>query len=108
MNRFKIAQYIALVATALSVIGWLLWGVLGSQVGLTMIGIGALIGIVSYVFGGILTAFKMACGIAKWGWFVLPFPYGIVTFIGAFAIAIYVFICFPIIPVRKAYTENVI
>lgn len=106
MNRWKIAQWIALGATALSVIGFFLQTtdeLVG--VGTSLVGAGALCGLAAYIFGGLGTAIKMACGIAKWGWVVIPFPYDIVTFLMSFLIAILVFICVPIIPVRKAYKE---
>ncbi len=106
MNRLKIAQYIALGATAFSVIGVVLIGMFGSDVGAYLMAIGFIAGIVSYVFGGLGTAIKMAGGIAKWGWLVVPFPYDIMTFFLSFFTAIYVFIFIPIIPVRKAYKES--
>jgi len=105
MNRFKIAQVIALGATALSVIGGLLGGLSGSKVGITLITIGFIAGLVAYIFAGLFTAIKMAGGIAKWGWFLAPFPYDIATFSIAFLFSIIAFTCLPIIPVMKAYRE---
>lgn len=106
MNRWKIAQWIALGATVVSVLGFFIKGVDGlNDVGWTIMGIGIMCGLVSYIFGGLGTAVKMACGIAKWGWVIVPFPFDIVTFICAFIYAIAVFVCLPIIPVRKAYKE---
>ncbi len=107
MNRFKIAQYIALVATGLSVVGGIVGGLSGSSVGLALMCGGFVVGLVSYVFGGLLTAIRMAGGIAKWGWLVVPFPYDIMTFIFAFIFAVFAFVFLPIIPVRKAYKESV-
>ena len=106
MNRMKIAQYIALGATALSVLGFCLNTMAGLGFGMTLAGIGFLLGIVSYIFGGLGTAIKMAGGIAKVGWVAVPFPYDIVTFVITFIIALFVFACLPIIPVRKAYKES--
>lgn len=106
MNRLKIAQYIALGATALSVIGGLLGGMAGVNVGTMIMYVGFVAGLVSYIFGGLGTAIKMAGGIAKWGWIVVPFPYDIMTFIMSFIFAIIAFIFLPIIPVRKAYKES--
>lgn len=108
MNRLKNAQYIALGATALSVIGGLLGGMSGSNVGAVLMCVGFVAGLVSYIFGGLGTAIKMAGGIAKWGWIVVPFPYDIMTFIMSFIFAIFAFIFLPIIPVRKAYKESMI
>ena len=62
--------------------------------------------IVSYFFGGFGTAVKMAGKIAKWGWLIVPFPYDIVTGVVSFFISIMVFIGLPIIPIRKAYKEQ--
>lgn len=112
MNRMRIAQYIALGATACTVIGVMAGGmagvISGSSVGfgsvLMVIGLAA--GLVSYIFGGLGTAIKMAGGIAKWGWIVVPFPYDIMTFIFSFIFAIGAFVFLPIIPVRKAYKES--
>ena len=106
MERLKIAQYIALGATIVSLIGGLLNGLAGPMVGEVVISIGFVIGLVSYIFGGFGTAIKMAGGIAKWGLIVVPFPYGIFTFILSFVFAVFAFIFLPIIPVRKAYKES--
>lgn len=106
MNRLKIAQYIALGATAFSVIGGLVGGLSGSLFGETLMIIGLVAGLTSYIFGGLLTAIRMAGRIAKWGWIVVPFPFDILTFIIAFIYAIIAFVFLPIIPVRKAYKES--
>lgn len=108
MNRLKIAQYIALGATAFSGIGGILGGLSGSDFGAILMCVGFIAGLVSYIFGGLGTAIKMAGGIAKWGWIVVPFPYDIMTFILSFIFAIFAFVFFPIIPVRKAYKESMI
>lgn len=105
MNRLKIAQYIALGATALSVIGGIL-SANNAEFGGTLLGIGFLAGLVSYIFGGLGTAIRMAGGIAKWGWLIVPFPYDIMTFFMSFFFAIFAFVFLPIIPVRKAYKES--
>ncbi len=47
MNRLKIAQYIALAATACSVIGVILGGMSGSNFGYTLMWIGVIVGLVS-------------------------------------------------------------
>lgn len=105
MNRFKIAQYIALGATAFSVIGGIL---VANNVGFggTLLGFGFLAGLVSYLFGGLGTAVKMAGKIAKWGWLVVPFPYDLTTGALSFIFALFAFVFLPIIPVRKAYKES--
>ena len=106
MNRLKIAQYIALGATAFSVIGGIIGGMSGSQFGMVLMSIGFIAGLVSYIFGGLGTAIRMAGGIAKWGWIVVPFPYDLMTFFLSFFFAIFAFVFLPIIPVRKAYKES--
>ena len=105
MNRLKIAQYIALGASVISVIGGIL---LAKSVGFggTLLAIGFFGGLVSYIFGGFGTAIRMACGIAKWGWIAAPFPFDIATFGISFIFAIYAFMFLPIIPVRKAYKKR--
>ena len=105
MNRFQIAQWIALGAMALAIISWVLAVLTGWEIFLTLFVVGSFGGIVSYFFAGFGTALKMAFSIAQWGWFVVPFPYDLVTFFLAFFLSIAVFLWMPIIPVRKAYKE---
>ncbi len=106
MNRLQIAQYIALGATAFSVIGGLLGGLSGSNVGAALMVIGFIGGLLSYILGGLGSAMRMAGGIAKWGWIIAPFPVDIFTFILSFIFALFAFAFLPIIPVRKAYKES--
>ena len=106
MEKLKIAQYIALGATALSVIGFILGGMVGLGFGFGLMGLGCIVGIVAYVFGGFGTAVRIAASIAKWGWLVVPFPADIATFAIAFVVSVYVFLFLPIIPIRKAYNES--
>ena len=105
MNRLQIAQYIALGATAFSVVGFMLNSMAGLEFGAVLMFIGFMGGLVSYIFGGLLTAIRMAGGIAKWGWFVVPFPYDLMTFFLALFCALIAFVFLPIIPIRKAYKE---
>lgn len=106
MERLKIAQYIALGATACSVIGFFAGGMEGTTLGTILMTVGFIAGMVSYIFGGFGNAIKMAVKISKWGWFVVPFPYDILTFIISFIFAIVAFLYVPIIPVRKAYLDS--
>ncbi|WP_031550916.1 hypothetical protein [Oribacterium sp. FC2011] len=106
MNRLRTAQYIALAGTVFSVLGWITAYNFSGDLGGILLVIGFITGLISYLFGGLLTAIKMAGGIAKWGWFIAPFPYDIPTFAFSFLIAIYAFIFLPIIPIRKAYKES--
>ena len=57
---------------------------------------------------GGLELVRMAGKIAKWGWLIVPFPYDIVTGMVSFFISIMVFIGLPIIPIRKAYKEQML
>ena len=68
MKRIEIAQYIALGATCLTVLGFVLSGIFGGRIPMSMMGYGVMAGIVSYFFGGFGTAVRMAGKIAKWGW----------------------------------------
>ncbi len=106
MERLKIAQYIALGATIVSIVGAALGGMSGKDIGIVIMGIGFIAGIVSYIFGGFGTAIKMAAKIAHWGWYIVPFPYDLLTFLIALPFSIIAFIFLPIIPVRKAYKER--
>ena len=105
MNRLQIAQYIALGATAFSVVGFMLNSMAGLEFGWALMMIGFMGGLVAYIFGGLFTAIKMAGGIAKWGWLVVPFPYDLMTFFISLIFAFIAFTFLPIIPVRKAYKQ---
>ena len=77
MKRLEIAQYIALGATCMTVLGFVINLATQSRWSMTMCGYGVMIGLISYFFGGIKTAVKMAGKIAKWGWmhFFQPFHF---------------------------------
>ncbi|MDD6657102.1 MAG: hypothetical protein PUE95_07425 [Lachnospiraceae bacterium] len=106
MNRLKIAQYIALAEALVLLVGILLDKFTQIRIGPTILSICILLGFVAYIFGGFGTAFKMAGKIAKWGWFIAPFPFDLVTFGVSFSFAFMVFFFLPIIPIRKAYKEK--
>ncbi|MDD6632056.1 MAG: hypothetical protein PUE83_04195 [Lachnobacterium sp.] len=106
MDRLKIAQYIALVATLFSIVGIIAGGFDGSNIGGIFIGIGMIVGLVSYLFGGFLTAIKMSLKIAKFGWVIVPFPFDLITLFVSFVFAIIAFVFIPIIPIRRAYKNN--
>ncbi len=107
MKKIKIALYIAVVAFLISVIG-ILVGTLGNNfsVASAIMSIGWVVGWVAYVFGGLLTAIKLAGKIAKWGWIITPFPIDIITGIFTFIIAVYVLLFMPVIPIAMAYKES--
>ena len=50
-----------------------------------------MVGLVSYIFGGLGTAFRMAGKIAKWGWLIIPFPYDLTKGALSFVFALFVF-----------------
>lgn len=106
MKRLQIAQYIALVATALSVIGLLMVFKFDIKFGEYVAVLGVLTGLVSYVFGGFFTAIRMALGIAMWGLSLLPLPWNIIAFMAGGLYSLVAFVFLPIIPVRKAYKEG--
>ncbi len=104
MGRLQIAQYIAAGASIVSIIGFFVMSG-GHNAGVLMLVLGCFAGLVSYIFGGLGTAIKMAGGIAKWGLLFGPFPTNIMFFVVTFISAIYIFLFLPIIPIRKAYKE---
>ena len=106
MNRLQIAQYIALGATAFSLIGLCCGGLEGKTLGVALMGIGFFAGLVSYIFGGLGTALRMAWSIASWGWVLVPFPYRLMAVVFTMIFAVFAFIFVPIIPVRKAYKQS--
>ena len=109
-KRYVYAQRIALVATPLSVLGFVnILGNTGGRIPVIwslMFLLGLTLTAVAYLLGGFWTAVKSAGKIAKWGWLVIPFPYDIVTGIAAFFVGLLVFLLVPIIPIRKAYREH--
>ena len=60
MKRLEIAQYIALGATCMTVLGFVINLATQSRWSMTMCGYGVMIGLISYFFGGIKTAVKRA------------------------------------------------
>ena len=78
-----IAQCIAIVATVLSSIGFITGiiageGPLGGPLDdLPMIG--AALGLVAYLFGGLLPALKIVWDATVFGWFLVWFPFNIMT-----------------------------
>ena len=109
-NRYQYAHLIALVATALNVVGilsfWLMGGTnIGDFIGALSILLGVVLAFCAYCLGGLWTAIKVALNIGVWGWRVIPFPYDIVTGFAAFIAGIVILILIPIIPVRRAMQE---
>ena len=104
MKRFKIAQLVALVATVISVIGLIMISG-GNDNGVTFIGTGFIIGVVSYIFGGLGTAISSAFNIGKVGFLFGAFPFNVFAGLITIIFAILAVVCLPIFPVRKAYKE---
>ena len=105
LKRLKVAQWIAGVGTICAVVGFgLMFS--GSEIGAILVPIALLLGVISYLFGGLLNAIKMAGKIMKWGLLVAPFPACIMTLMISFVIGIMSLFFLPIIPIRKAYNEQ--
>ena len=106
-SRYTYAQYIAVAATIMNILGIIVLNIAKGSDTVTVIGallimLGIVLALCSYCLGGLWTAIKAALGIAKWGWFLVPFPYDLATGLIAFIFALAVFFLIPIIPVRKA------
>lgn len=109
-NRYTIAKILAAIGTICGVLIWLIILKIINIESLSflenVIGYGWLISTcLAYIFGGLVTAIKMAFGIAKWGWIAFPFPGDIFMFVLSLAFALLSFIFLPIIPVIKASYE---
>lgn len=106
-NRYTYAQYIAVPATVLSCLGF--YQVMGNGTSIIwalMLILGLILSLCAYCLGGLLRAIKSSLSIAKWGWLLVPFPYCLATLPFAFLFAMIAFFLMPIIPIRKAYKEN--
>lgn len=108
MEKFRTAKMIATFATLMSIVGGCLYLFGVDTVGSFVLMSGWMVGMVSYFFGGFLTAIKMAFSIAKVVWFFCPFPYSLIIFPIAFVFAILAFLFVPIIPIRKMCKENML
>lgn len=104
MNRWKIAQIIALVATIISVVGIILL-IAKIHSGETLICIGMVIGLVSFIFGGFLEVLRRTWNIATIGWNAFSFPMSFIAFLFTAVFAFFAIACLPIIPVRSAYKK---
>ena len=110
MNRFKIAQNIAVIGLVIFWGSTLATGIMPTGYLLIWIPIalyGWLLGIVAIFVGGLGTACRMAGKVAKWGWIVVPFPIDIITGLFSFFLAVWMLMLFSIIPIHKAYKESV-
>ena len=82
INRYNISMALAIIGTILSAIGWV--GLMrGSQSAASFITFGILIAMLAYVFGGLLTALRMASSIAKWGIFFDRFPFNLLNMLAS-------------------------
>lgn len=98
-TRLKIAKVIAIVATVISVLGFILM-VAGKSNG-TIWCIGIMIGIASYIFGGLIEALKMIWKIGITGFIVMPFPTNIAAGTATIIVGLFVACSLPIIPIQK-------
>lgn len=102
LKRVQIGLIIAAVASILSFIDIKFFDGQGYA-----LGFGFLLGIASYIVGGgIAAAFKMVWRVAWFGWIVVPvFPIDFLIFICAGVMAVFAFICFPIVFVFLNYLQ---
>lgn len=102
MKRAKIGLALAAAATAISIIG-VAAGASGNILEMFPF-IGMALGIVSYIVGGGFgTALKVLKKVAFWGWFILPFPYDLVTGMTTMVLGLIAFIMLPIVFVAISY-----
>lgn len=106
MDKSAKAQLIALIATGLHIIsGILIYGIggeLAGNIGGVILLAGLICTFISYCFGGLGSAIKIAFKIGVAGWIVVPVPLDIFTGICTFLLALLLFLFVPIIPVRKS------
>lgn len=58
-----------------------------------------------YAMGGILYALVAAWKIAKFGWYIVPFPYDIIVFVMTFTFAAFIFMCIPVVFTLLSYIQ---
>ena len=76
MTRMKIAEVMAVVA----IIGLVLLSNKANGAN-TVMGIGFILSIATYICGGFGTAVKMSWNVARWGWVFFPFPISVLAFV---------------------------
>lgn len=105
MNRFTIAIIVAIVGMVCFGLGVLLSYLDAENVAEVLGYGGIIIGLVSYIFAGFVTAVKAALKIGMWGFIILPLPYSLMS--GALSIffALVVFALLPIIPILVARSQ---
>ena len=110
MEKSKKGILLAGIATALTVFGFLglYSGVRFLQVAGDFMALCApVLAIVSYIIaGGFGKALKIAFGIAKFGWLILPFPIDIITGMFSFVFAFLAFLFLPIFMVWGGYNQS--
>lgn len=105
------AQKIALAATALEILGLIVacCGSLSDFIvgfGFLMFNVGIVFAVISYIAGGMSKVVAIAKKLAKWSWFLAPFPYDLAIAPGVFLMVILMFLFLPIVPVRMAYKDS--
>ena len=103
-TRYNIALVLAIIGSILSVIGWV--GVFKGNDAFQVYVVGGMFfALIAYIFGGLLTALKMAVSIAKWGIFFDSFPLNILNVLVAFVLAVIILLFLPVFPVLKARSQ---
>jgi len=105
------AQKVAVMATIVEIIGFLIAANSGDiqilgDMGICVLLIGILMAVVSYFLCGVKQLIAFAKKLAKWGWFIAPFPFDLIVAPTVFAFVLYVSLFLPIIPVRIACKEK--
>ena len=104
-KRYLIAKVIASVATICSVVGVIMNIAVGGVFSNTLMGIGVLGALISYVFGGLLKAISNILNLASWGLVAAGFPWNLVAVAFSGIAAFVVMLLMPIIPVSQAARE---
>lgn len=105
MERLKKAQIIALVASVLSIIGFILTMNKVGRVADMFLIPGFLLSLVSYLFGGFGKAIKYMLSIAKIPLSIFVLPLNIFFALFSMLLSFVFFVFVPIIPVRGAYRK---
>lgn len=103
LEKQKFALIIAAAATALNLGGFALGD---GFLAFAMLFAGIVGAIIAYIIGGgFRSAIACAFKIGKFGWFILPFPYDLVTGICCFSFAVFGFFLTPVVFVFVNYRQ---
>lgn len=104
MNRGKVGIICSVIATVCMLIGGN-YGYMNKFCDILGL-VGLLLVIVSYCCLGFGKVLRWSWNAAKFGWFIVPFPYDIATGLTVFFGVILLFLFLPVIPCAMAYREN--